>query len=84
MDTNGTNNQTIDTRDNQAGPFFLADKDRRNDGEKTRQIIQPEHPHSAPPIQIANGREEVDGISSVFPPHFVKQLAYQTGLAGMR
>jgi hypothetical protein len=57
MDTNGTNNQTIDTRDNQAGPFFLADKDRRNDGEKTRQIIQPEHPHSAPPIQIASGRE---------------------------
>ena len=57
MDTNGTNNQTIDTRDNQAGPFSLADKGRRNDGEKTRQIIQPEHPHSAPPIPIASGRE---------------------------
>jgi hypothetical protein len=34
------------------GRLFSGNEDRRNCGEKTRKIIQPEHPHGAPPAQV--------------------------------
>lgn len=82
MDTNDANDQAVNTRDNEAAPFFSADKDRRHDGEKTRKIIQPEHPHSAPPIQMANGREEVICITCALRLYFVTQMACQIALVG--
>jgi hypothetical protein len=44
------NDETVDARHNQTGPHLFSEQDRCNHGEKTRQIIQPEHRHSGPPI----------------------------------
>jgi hypothetical protein len=60
MNPNDAKDQAVYPRDNQAGPHFSADKDRRYYGKKTRKIIQPEHPHSVPPFQLANGREKIN------------------------
>ncbi|MGA2890413.1 MAG: hypothetical protein ABSE51_20415 [Terracidiphilus sp.] len=82
MDTYYANYQAVNTRDNKAGPIFSSDKDRRNDGENTRKIVQPEHFHSAPPNQMANRREEINCNSYILPPHFVRQMARQTASVG--
>ncbi|MGA3010249.1 MAG: hypothetical protein ABSD72_08310 [Terracidiphilus sp.] len=82
MDTNDAKDQAIHPRDNQACPLFSGDKDCRYYGEKTRKIIQPEHPHSVSPFQMANGREEINDISYVLPQHFVEQMACQIALVG--
>jgi hypothetical protein len=78
MDSDDANDQAVDARDNQAGPHFSADKDRRNDSEKTRKIIQPEHLHSAPPIQTADGKS----LSCVSSPHYDRQLGCQIASVG--
>jgi hypothetical protein len=82
MKSNDANDHTVYIRDNEAGPLFSADKDRCNDREKTRKIVKPEHLHSAPPMQLANGREEVNRVSCVLPPHIVRQVACQIKVAG--
>jgi hypothetical protein len=82
MNSNNAKDQAVYRRDNQAGPLFSADKNRRYDGEKTRKIIQPEHPHSVPPLRMANGREEINDFSCVLAPLFVMQMACQIALVG--
>jgi hypothetical protein len=39
MDSDDTNDQAVDARNNEACPLFSAHKNRRNDSEKTRKII---------------------------------------------
>jgi hypothetical protein len=52
-----TDDETIDARNNKTGPHLPSDQDRRNNGEKTREIVQLEHRHRGPPIFIAARHE---------------------------
>ena len=53
MQRDYTDDEAIDARNDKTGPHLSSDQDRRNDGEKTRKVIQPEHRHGAPLIFIA-------------------------------
>jgi hypothetical protein len=47
---NHTDDETVDPRNNKTAPHLSADEDRRNDGEKTGKVVQPEHRQGAPLI----------------------------------
>jgi hypothetical protein len=42
MNSNDTNDQAVNTRDDESGPLFLAYENRGHDGKKTRKIVQAE------------------------------------------
>jgi hypothetical protein len=45
-----TDNKAVEAGNNKTDPQLSSDQNRRNDGEKTRYIIQPKHRHGAPLI----------------------------------
>jgi hypothetical protein len=47
-----TDDETVDARNDKTSPHLPSDQDRRNNGEKTREIVQLEYRHRGPPIFI--------------------------------
>jgi hypothetical protein len=52
MQPDHTDDETVDAGNNKTGPHLPSDQDRRNNGEKTREIVQLEYRHRGPPIFI--------------------------------